>query len=157
MSVPGSTILSLVAPPAGIQFAHKAGTPALPRAYDRVQWPTGHNIGFASDSRGRWQYVTRPGDFWVQPPVEPHSHGQDSYLLFTTYLGPPESASEKKKSCCSACVLGQPCCDSSDEEKAPTAAAKKPTKKASQKQQHSKKSSDVDDIVSTLLAEAGRH
>ncbi len=109
---PGQTSVSMEPPPSGVQWTRKLGVPALPPEYARTAFPTGYNIGFHEDPRGRWQYITRPGDFWVAAPVAPHHRGQNSYLRFDTYLGPPDSVGEKKKTCCSACVQGQPCCDS---------------------------------------------
>ncbi len=109
---PGYTSATLKQPPKGLQFTRKLGRPALPPEFSNVSFPTGYNIAFSENTTGRWQHITRPGDFWVIEPVAPHHNGQSSYMLFDTYLGPPASTSEKKKTCCSACVQGQPCCDS---------------------------------------------
>ena len=157
---PGDTIVSSALPPAGVSFVHKDGAPALPGKFKQVEWPSGYNIGFAEDSGGRYQYITRPGDRWIHPPQAPHFAGQNSYLLFKTYLGPPGSSSEKKKTCCSACVQGKPCCDSSDDEKQPqqpkrtqkkpTAEASTAPKKQKQEQQHD---AEVEAAVQALLAQ----
>jgi len=109
---PGETFVSVEPPPKGVAFARKLGAPALPQQFARVVWPSGYNIGFSEDKRGRWQHITRPGDFWIVAPNPPHHRGETSYMRFDTYLGPPGSQSEKKKTCCSACVEGKPCCDS---------------------------------------------
>jgi len=112
----GFTQVSQLVPPPSVAFAHKLGRPALPTEYARVAFPSGYNIGFYENVSGRWQVITRPGDFWVVEPKPPHRRGESSYMRFDTYLGPPGSESEKKKTCCSACVQGQPCCDSSSED-----------------------------------------
>lgn len=109
---PGYTTVSLEPPPPDVAFTRKLGQPALPSQFSRTAFPTGYNIGFGENEKGRWQYITRPGDFWVVEPKPPHHRGQSSYMRFDTYLGPPGSESEKKKTCCSACVRGGPCCDS---------------------------------------------
>lgn len=108
---PGHTSVNQDEPPRGIQFSHKTGRPPLSAEWSKVQWPTGYNIGVGSDKQGRWQYITRPGGFWVTEPSPPHHRGVTSYLLFKTYLGPPEAA-KPAKTCCTNCVEGKPCCDS---------------------------------------------
>ena len=107
----GHTTVNQDPPPAGILWTQRSGRPPLPAEWSKVQWPTGYNIGTASDKSGRWQYITRPGGFWVTEPSPPHHRGVTSYLLFKTYLGPPEAA-KPPKTCCANCVEGKPCCDS---------------------------------------------